>query len=242
MAIALALRNVSKSYGAVTIARDLTLAVERGDAVGILGPNGAGKTTLLRLIAGTARPDRGRIELHGRDIAHLSPEHRCRMGLASASQVPQPFGDMTVFENLVVAACHGAGVSQREAQRRSLGIMERCGLGSLANTVAGRLTLLSRKRLELARALATDPHVLLLDEIAGGLNQHECQELVAMVRAVHADGVTIVWTEHVLDAVLAVARRALVLYQGGFIADGDPHQVVRDPRVAEIYLGTESDA
>ncbi len=242
MAVVLALRDVSKSYGAITIAKHLDLAIEQGDAVGILGPNGAGKTTLLGLITGTVRPNEGAVEYEGRIISRLSPERRCRIGIARAFQVPQPFGEMTVFENLTVAACHGAGVSQPIAQRRSLDVLDRCGLGSLANVAAGRLTLLNRKRLELARAMATDPKVLLLDEIAGGLNQHECEELIALIRQVHDGGVTIVWIEHVLHALLSVVRRALVLYQGAFIADGAPRAVIKEPKVAEIYMGIEADA
>ena len=241
MAVVLALRNVSKSYGAIRIATDLNLEVQEGEAVGILGPNGAGKTTLLGLITGTVQPNNGAIEFQGRDIGRLSPEARCRAGISRAFQVPQPFGDMTVFENLVVAASFGANGSAREAQRSSLDILSRCGLVSLANKPAGSLTLLNRKRLELARALASNPKVLLLDEIAGGLNQHECEDLVALIKSVHASGVTIVWIEHVLHALLSVVARALVLYQGKFIADGDPHAVIKDPKVAEIYMGIDAD-
>jgi branched-chain amino acid transport system ATP-binding protein len=242
MAAVLALRNVSKSFGAITIAKDLDCAVEQGEAVGVLGPNGAGKTTLLGLITGTIAPNAGFVEYEGRDINRVSPESRCRMGIARAFQVPQPFNEMTVFENLTVAACYGAQVGQPAAQRRSLTILDQCGLMAEANTPAGRLTLLNRKRLELSRALATEPKVLLLDEIAGGLNQHECEDLVALVKQVHATGVTIVWIEHVLHALLSVVTRALVLYQGKFIADGDPHEVIKQPKVAEIYMGIEADA
>ena len=241
MAAILALRKVYKSFGAITIARDLDLFVEEGEAVGILGPNGAGKTTLLALISGAMPPNSGVVEYLGRDIGKLPPESRCRIGIARAFQVPQPFGDMTVFENLTVAACFGGGHSQRVAQTRSLEILERCGLADRANDPAGQLTLLNRKRLELARALATDPKVLLLDEIAGGLNQHECEDLVALIKQVHASGVTIVWIEHVLHALLSVVARALVLYQGQFIADGPPHDVIKEPKVAEIYMGIDSD-
>ena len=242
MAAVLALRNVSKSFGAITIAKDLDCAVEQGEAVGVLGPNGAGKTTLLGLITGTIAPNAGFVEYEGRDINRVSPESRCRMGIARAFQVPQPFNEMTVFENLTVAACYGAQVGQPAAQRRSLTILDQCGLMAEANTPAGRLTLLNRKRLELSRALATEPKVLLLDEIAGGLNQHECEDLVALVKQVHATEVTIVWIEHVLHALLSVVTRALVLYQGKFIADGDPHEVIKQPKVAEIYMGIEADA
>ena len=241
MAVILALRKVSKSFGAITIAKDLDLAVEQGEAVGVLGPNGAGKTTLLALISGALPVNSGQIEYESHDIGRLPPENRCRLGIARAFQVPQPFGDMTVFENLTVAACFGANNSQRVAHARSLEILDRCGLAERANDPAGRLTLLNRKRLELARALATGPKVLLLDEIAGGLNQHECEDLVALIRQVHATGVTIIWIEHVLHALMSVVARALVLYQGQFIADGDPHYVIKQPRVAEIYMGIEAD-
>ena len=241
MAAILALRKVSKAFGAITIARDLDLSVAPGEAVGILGPNGAGKTTLLALVSGALPADSGAIEYQGRDIRRLPPEARCRMGIARAFQVPQPFGEMTVFENLTVAGCHGGGHPQRVAQTRALEILESCGLVDKANEPAGRLTLLNRKRLELARALATEPKVLLLDEIAGGLNQHECEDLVALVKQVHASGVTIVWIEHVLHALLSVVSRALVLYQGQFIADGEPSEVIREPKVAEIYMGMDAD-
>jgi branched-chain amino acid transport system ATP-binding protein len=242
MSVVLALRKVSKTFGTIVIASELDLFVEQGEAVGILGPNGAGKTTLLGLITGTLALDGGRIEYEGQDIARLTPERRCQLGIARAFQVPQPFGEMTVFENLAVAASFGANAPQREAHRRSVEILEQCGLAAHANEAAGRLTLLNRKRLELARALATDPRILLLDEIAGGLTEHECQDLVALIKRVHAAGVTIVWIEHVLHALLSVVARVLVLYQGHFIADGDPHDVIKIPRVAEIYMGIEADA
>lgn len=242
MATALALRKVSKSFGAIHIATGLDFVVRDNEAVGILGPNGAGKTTILGLIAGTLALDAGTIEFHGRDISRLPTHERCRLGIARAYQVPQPFSDMTVFENLMVAACFGARQRLVAAQSHCLGILQTCGLSGLADIRAGRLTLLDRKRLELARALASRPKLLLLDEIAGGLTQHECDELVALIRSVHATGVTIVWIEHVLHALLSVVSRALVLHQGRFIADGDPREVIRDPKVAEIYMGIEADA
>ena len=212
------------------------------EAVGVLGPNGAGKTTILGLIAGTLALDAGTIAFHGRDISRLPTHERCRLGIARAYQVPQPFSDMSVFENLMVAACFGAKQGLAAAQSHCLEILATCGLSGLADIRAGRLTLLDRKRLELARALASRPKILLLDEIAGGLTQHECDDLVALIRDVHATGVTIVWIEHVLHALLSVVSRALVLHQGRFIADGDPRAVIRDPRVAEIYMGIEADA
>jgi branched-chain amino acid transport system ATP-binding protein len=242
MTPALELRRVSKSFRAIHIAAELDLVVAQNEAVGILGPNGAGKTTILGLITGTLKLDAGAVVYFGRDVSRLPTEQRCRLGIARAYQVPQPFGQMTVFENLMVGAAFGAKVNLARARDRSCRVLEDCGLIERANTPAGRLTLLDRKRLELARALATDPKVLLLDEIAGGLTQHECEDLVALIKRVHASGVTIVWIEHVLHALLSVVSRALVLYQGKFIADGPPQEVIRDPKVAEIYMGIETDA
>jgi branched-chain amino acid transport system ATP-binding protein len=241
MADLLTLTQVSKSFGAIVIAERLDFRVAKGEAVGILGPNGAGKSTLLGLITGTLPPDAGRVEFDGQDISRLPAHRRCQLGIGRAFQVPQPFGDMTVFENLVVAASFGAGNSMRDAQRRSLEILEQCGLGPRANEAAGKLTLLDRKRLELARALATSPQLLLLDEVAGGLTEHECLELIALIRQVHQSGVTVVWIEHVVHALLAVVGRIVVLYQGQFVANGNPHEVIKSPVVAEIYMGIGTD-
>jgi len=242
MSAILRLVDVSKSFGAIVIAKNLNFDVAEGEAVGILGPNGAGKTTLLGLITGTVRLASGRIEFAGQSIDQLSAEQRCHRGISRAFQVPQPFGDMTVFENLMVAANFGAKQSWREAERSSLAILEQCGLIDRANERAGTLTLLNRKRLELARALATSPKLLLLDEVAGGLTEHECQDLINLIKAVHSSGITVVWIEHVVHALLAVVQRVVVLHQGGFVADGDPHEVVKSPKVAEIYMGIDTDA
>ena len=242
MSTILSLRNVDKSFGAIVIAKDLSIEVAAGEALGILGPNGAGKTTLLGLITGTLPPDSGTIIFEDRDVTRLPPYRRCRLGIARAFLVPQPCGDMTGFENCAVAAAFGGGVSQKQAQRVSLDILDQCGLADKANRMAGSLTLLDRKRLELARALATSPRLLLLDEVAGGLTDPECRELVTLITNVHATGVAVVWIEHVVHALLAVVNRVAVLYQGKFIADGDPHEVVKSPQVAEIYMGIEADA
>jgi branched-chain amino acid transport system ATP-binding protein len=242
MAPILTLENVSKRFGAIVIADGLHLAVDRGEALGIIGPNGAGKTTLFGIVTGTIQPDEGRVTFEQRDITQLAPDRRCRMGIARSFQIPQPFGGMTVFENLVVAAAFGQGRSEHDVYAESYDILERCGLAAKANRPAGALTLLDRKRLELARALATAPQLLLLDEVAGGLTEHECESLVALIKDIHRAGVTIVWIEHIVHALLAVIDRLVVLHGGSFIAEGDPQTVIRSPQVNEIYMGIPADA
>jgi branched-chain amino acid transport system ATP-binding protein len=178
----------------------------------------------------------------GADITRLSPPRRCRMGIARSFQIPQPFGDMTVLENLVVAAAFGAGRRERDTYSPCMDILKQCGLAGAANRRAGSLTLIDRKRLELARALATNPRVLLLDEVAGGLTEHECAGLVALIRELRATGISIIWIEHVVHALLAIVDRLVVLHGGTFIAQGDPQTVIRSPAVADIYLGIAADA
>ncbi len=238
----LALEQISKRFGAVVVADSVNMALSDGEALGIIGPNGAGKTTLFGIATGTIAPDAGRVLFSGTDITRLSPERRCRMGIARSFQIPQPFSGMTVFENVAVAAAFGAGESEHDVYDRCGGLLDQCGLADLANRRAGALTLLDRKRLELARALATRPRVLLLDEVAGGLTEHECGALIALIKDVRATGVSIIWIEHVIHALLATVDRVVVLHGGRFIADGDPHEVIRSPEVAEIYMGIAADA
>jgi branched-chain amino acid transport system ATP-binding protein len=237
MAPILTLEKTSKRFGAVIIATDIDLTLAEGEALGIIGPNGAGKTTLFGIVTGMVPPDAGRVVFETRDITRLTPERRCRLGIARSFQIPQPFAGMTVFENLVVAAAFGSGRGEGDVYDDCAALLARCGLSAKANRVAGSLTLLDRKRLELARALATRPKLLLLDEVAGGLVEHECAELVALIKEVRATGVSIVWIEHVVHALLAAVDRLVVLHGGGFIAEGDPHTVIRSPQVREIYMG-----
>ncbi|MDH3196224.1 MAG: ABC transporter ATP-binding protein [Hyphomicrobiales bacterium] len=242
MAPILALQQVSKRFGAVIIAQEIDLALAEGEALGIIGPNGAGKTTLFGMTTGTVPLDSGRVVFAGRDVSRQRPDQRCRMGIARSFQIPQPLGGMTVFENLVVAAVFSGGGREREVYGRCVGVLERCGLANKANRLAGTLTLLDRKRLELARALVMKPRVLLLDEIAGGLSEHECQALIELIRDARGTGVSIIWIEHVVHALLAVVDRLVVLHGGGFIAEGDPQAVIGAPAVAEIYMGIAVDA
>jgi branched-chain amino acid transport system ATP-binding protein len=233
----LALEQISKRFGAIVVAERVDLLLGEGEALGIIGPNGAGKTTLFGIISGTIAPDSGRVVYAGRDITAMPPAQRCALGIGRSFQIPQPFGGMSVFENLVVAAAFGGGRRERDAYENCMAILERCGLAGKANRPAGTLTLLDRKRLELARALASKPAVLLLDEVAGGLTERECRALIALIGEIKASGVSIVWIEHVVHALLASIDRLLVLHNGAFIADGEPHAVIKSPQVAEIYMG-----
>jgi branched-chain amino acid transport system ATP-binding protein len=237
MAPILTLDKISKRFGAVIVATDIDLALAEGEALGIIGPNGAGKTTLFGIITGTVPPDAGRVVFADTEVTHLAPPRRCRLGIARSFQIPQPFTGMTVFENTVVAAAFGQNRGEHDVYAECAELLERCGLAGKANRIAGSLTLLDRKRLELARALATRPKLLLLDEVAGGLVEHECAELVALIKEVRKTGVSIIWIEHVVHALIASVDRLVVLHGGGFIAAGDPHAVIRSPQVREIYMG-----
>lgn len=235
----LALHAVSKSYGALKVTDNITLSVNKGETLGILGPNGAGKTTLFNLISGDASVNAGRIEYDGQDVTALPPHLRCRRGIGRSYQVPQPFGNMSVFENLVTAASFGGGKTESEAWDQAVQVLEQTGLMPHANKPAGSLTLLNRKRLELARALATGPELLLLDEIAGGLTEHEAAELVDELKRIKATGVTMIWIEHVVHALLSVADRLFVINFGQQLAEGKPHDVMNDPEVQRVYMGME---
>jgi branched-chain amino acid transport system ATP-binding protein len=237
----LALDKVSKRFGAIIVAEEIDLTLAEGESLGIIGPNGAGKTTLFGIVSGTVAPDSGRVLYAGRDITQASPAQRCTMGIGRSFQIPLPFAGMSVFENLVVAAAFGAGHRERDVYDGCMDILERCGLADKANRRSGSLTLIDRKRLELASALATSPRVLLLDEVAGGLTERECHALIDLIADIRRGGVSIVWIEHVVHALLASIDRLLVLHNGAFIAEGDPHAVIRSPVVSEIYMGMETD-
>ncbi|MBR0840411.1 ABC transporter ATP-binding protein [Bradyrhizobium liaoningense] len=233
----LELKGISKAFGGIVVANDIDLTLSRGEALGVIGPNGAGKSTLFNLITGMLRPDRGRIILEGNDITWTKPEARCHAGLGRSFQIPLPFSYLTVFENLSVAALFGARVSEAEAVQLCGDILALTGLESKANVLAGSLPLLDRKRLELARALATRPRILLLDEIAGGLTDVECHLLVEIIRRIRIDGVAIIWIEHVVHALLAVVDRLIALDFGKIAMQGPPLEVMRSKEVQAIYMG-----
>jgi len=240
MSTLLSFENVSKNFGALKVTDDLSFVVEKGEALGVLGPNGAGKTTVFNLITGGLKPDAGQIKFEGRDITGMAPHKRCRAGIGRSYQVALPFEGMTVFENLLVAAMYGGGRhSNAEANDRCVELLERTGLLDKANRLAGSLTLLDRKRLELARALATEPSLLLLDEIAGGLTEGEAHQLITLVNEIRAQGVSIVWIEHVVHALLAVATRLLVINFGAKLAEGEPRAVMTSPEVRRVYMGID---
>jgi branched-chain amino acid transport system ATP-binding protein len=233
------LDHVTKRFGQVVIAEDLSLAVGPGDTVGIVGPNGAGKTSLFGLISGDLAPGAGEVRFAGRTVTKLDAATRCRLGIGRTYQVPRPFGDMTVFENLLVAAQQGAGLRRRASYTAAVEALDRTSMSGQANVPAERLGLLQRKRLELARALATQPTLLLLDEVAGGLTDPEVAQLVEIVRGVNADGTAVIWIEHVVRALTPVVSRLMCLAGGRFVGDGDPATVLANPAVREVFLGTE---
>jgi branched-chain amino acid transport system ATP-binding protein len=234
----LAAEGVGKRFGALVVLDGVALSVAPGEPVGIVGPNGAGKTTLLDVLAGAQRPEAGTITLRGRDVTRLGAAARCTLGIGRTHQVPRPFIDMTAYENVLVGATTGGGLRGGEARERALEALETAGLLPLANRRAATLGLLDRKRLELARALATGPAVLLLDEVAGGLTEEETHELVATVQELGASGLAIVWIEHVVHALVRVAKRLVCMSAGRVIAEGEPAAVMRDPAVIEAYLGS----
>jgi branched-chain amino acid transport system ATP-binding protein len=233
----LELDGVSKSYGALKAVDAVSLAVADGEALAVIGPNGAGKTTLFNLITGDVAPSKGRIVFGGVDMTAMAPHARSRLGIGRSYQIPHPFANMSVFENLLVGAIYGGGRSERDSYPYCCDVLRVTGLYDKANVPARTLTLLQRKRLELARALAIQPKLLLLDEIAGGLTDFECGELVKTIKAIHANGTTIVWIEHIVHALMSVASRLIVMNFGQVLAQGDPREVMVEPKVREVYMG-----
>ncbi|MBI5716086.1 MAG: ABC transporter ATP-binding protein [Burkholderiales bacterium] len=235
--VLLAGHDLVKHFGPLQVLFGVDVQVRRGEALGIVGPNGAGKTTLFGVLAGTLPASAGSVHFEGRDIGALDAAQRCRAGIARTHQVPRPFLGMSVLDNVLVAAQHGAGRRGGAALALARGALEKSGLAPLATRPAATLGLLDRKRLELARALATQPRVLLLDEIGGGLTEAELLQLVALVAQLRRDGLTLVWIEHVLHALLKVIDRLVCMDAGSVLAEGEPHAVMADPRVVAAYLG-----
>lgn len=225
------------AFGEFKVLNDISLDVAQGEIVGILGPNGAGKTTFMNLLTGAYYPTGGRVHVLGEDVTQLATAERCRRGLARTHQVPRPFGGMTVFENVLVAVRHGRPNLAEDPLEVAWAVLVETGLADVANRQAGALGLLDRKRMELSRALATDPKVLLLDEIGGGLTDAEGDRLVALVRDIHARGVTIIWIEHIMRLLLESCTRLICMAGGSVIADGKPRDVINAPAVQTAYFG-----
>jgi len=219
------------------VLENVDFSMGMGEAVGIVGPNGAGKTTLLATLSGAYPPSAGAVTFAGRDVTRMSAAARCRLGLVRTHQVPKPFSGMTTFENVHVAAAHGNARSRDEAYERVIDSLTLCGMLGVANRQAETLGLLDRKRLELARALATGPKVILLDEIGGGLTDSEAQELVHTIQELCRRGIGIVWIEHIVHVLLQVVERLICMDAGRIIADGEPKAVMSDPEVIRAYLG-----
>ena len=237
----LRVEGLHKRFGAVTVASNLNLTVETCSCLGVIGPNGAGKTTLFNLIDGAIAPDAGRIILGGVDITALPQYQRAQRGIARAFQIPQPFFALSVYENVLIAATFSAKLAGVAAVRWSMSVLERTGLANKRSAIAGRLSLLERKRLELARAIAARPKLLMLDEIAGGLTEPEVLDLVSLIRELKVDH-SIIWIEHIAHALTATADTLMVLHFGAKIAEGEPHAILRSPEVRQIYLGIAADA
>jgi branched-chain amino acid transport system ATP-binding protein len=234
--------DVRRHFGALAALDGVDLAIGAGDAIGIVGPNGAGKTTLLSVLAGTLPSSGGTIRFLGNDITHASASRRARLGIARAHQVPRPFGGMTIFENCFVAATTGGGLRRKPAYARCLEVLGLCGLGDVVDRRADTLGLLGRKRLELARAISTDPRLLLLDEIGAGLTDAEAEQLVALINQLRGTGIAIVWIEHIVHVLIQGISRLIAMDAGRIIADGEPDSVMHDARVVDAYLGSAAPA
>jgi branched-chain amino acid transport system ATP-binding protein len=236
--VVLEAKNLTKSYGGVRVVDDLSVSLVEGEALGVVGPNGAGKTTMINLLTGIVHLDTGMVVFAGQDISRRSPDERCHLGLARTYQIPKPFEGMTVFENVLVGGTYGRARSEKASYELCARALHRTSLLPQANVLAESLSLLERKRLELARALATEPKVLLLDEIAGGLTEHEVQSLIGTIKQLRSEGISIIWIEHIVHALLAVVDRLMAIDFGKLIAEGDPNTVINSPEVRDVYMGS----
>jgi len=236
--VMLSLEHVTKRFGGLTAVRDVTLEVRTGDLLGVIGPNGAGKTTLFNLIGGYYRPDEGRIAFDGRDVTGQPAHAIALLGLTRTFQIVKPFGNLSVLDNVMIGALTRRA-STREARADAQRVIDVCGLGPHAAARARALPLALRKRLEVARALATQPRLLLLDEVMAGLNPTELAAMVELVRRLHAEGLTLIVIEHIMAAMMRLAQRIVMLHHGEKIAEGTPREIASDRRVIDAYLGEE---
>jgi branched-chain amino acid transport system ATP-binding protein len=239
---ALAAHGLSKRFASLVVFEDVSLTLSAGEVLGVVGPNGAGKSTLLSVLTGTLHGDGGHVLLGAEDVSGRSAPDRCRRGLARTYQVPRPFHGMSVFENALVAARFGGRRRGSAGEQLAWQAVVRAGLEQQSERRAGELGLLDRKRLELAKALATDPSVLLLDEIAGGLTDPEVEQVVGIVRGLRDDGLAVLWIEHIVHALMSVVDRLLCLAGGRVLREGSPATVLQDEAVRRVYLGSTADS
>ena len=235
----LTIESLTKSFGKVMAVENLSLQVNHGEILGIIGPNGAGKTTLFNLITGEIRPDRGKVVFNGTDVTFAQTYKRCRMGIARTYQIPRPFLNMSVLENILVGGVYGAAMGYGQSKQKCEEILEKTGLLSKRDFLAASLSFLDRKRLELAKALSTCPTLLLIDEVAGGLTESEVEEVLETIKSARKDGITVLWVEHIMMAMQKGPDRLLVMDFGQKLFYGTPEEALESKKVQEVYLGTE---
>jgi len=237
----LKVNHITKKFGQLRAVDNLSFEVREGEILGMMGPNGAGKTTVFNLLTGVFRPDEGSILFKTRDITRESPAKRCHQGIGRTYQIPRPFDKMTVYENLLVGAVHGGGLNERRGREKVYDVLDLIGLYPVKDHMAGGLPLLDRKRLELGRAMATQPELILLDEIAGGLTEKESEQVLQTVKKIWNKGITIVWIEHILMMMSEGVDRLLVISEGRWLNCGKPAEVMNSEEVLECYLGAEDE-